>query len=43
VPVIAGATAVAATNFVGFIIAVRRWMLPHGRTSLQAYRDEQEP
>jgi hypothetical protein len=30
----------ATLNFVWFIIVARRWKLPDGRTSLQAYRDE---
>jgi uncharacterized membrane protein YqjE len=30
----------AALNFIWFIIVSRRWKLPDGRTSLQAYRDE---
>jgi hypothetical protein len=31
---------IAALNFVWMIIVARRWKLPDGRTSLQAYRDE---
>jgi hypothetical protein len=31
---------VAAINIVWMIIVARRWKLPDGRTSLQAYRDE---
>jgi hypothetical protein len=31
---------IAALNFIWFIIVCRRWRLPDGRTSLQAYRDE---
>ena len=31
---------VAALNFIWMIIVARRWKLPDGRTSLQAYRDE---
>ena len=31
---------VAALNFIWFIIICRRWKLPNGETSLQAYRDE---
>lgn len=31
---------VAALNFIWFIIICRRWRLPNGETSLQAYRDE---
>jgi hypothetical protein len=30
---------VAALNFIWMIIVARRWKLPDGRTSLQAYRD----
>ncbi len=33
------ATVIAALNFIWFIIVCRRWRLPDGRTSLQAYRD----
>jgi hypothetical protein len=40
VPVFCGAAVVAAANFVWFIIVCRRWRLPNGRTSLEAYRDE---
>jgi hypothetical protein len=39
-PVFSGAGVVAAGNFVWFIIVCRRWRLPDGRTSLEAYRDE---
>ena len=35
------ASTVAALNFIWMIIVARRWKLPDGRTSLQAYRDEQ--
>ena len=38
-PVFAAAAIVAAVNFVWFVIACRRWRLPDGRTSLQAYED----
>jgi hypothetical protein len=31
---------IAALNFIWMIIVARRWKLPDGRTSLQAYRDE---
>ena len=34
------AGAIAALNFIWMIIVARRWRLPDGRTSLQAYRDE---
>ncbi len=37
---VAGAAIVALGNFVWFIIVCRRWKLPDGRTSLQAYNDE---
>jgi hypothetical protein len=39
--VMGGAGAIAALNFVWFIVACRRWRLPDGRTSLEAYRDTQ--
>jgi hypothetical protein len=42
-PVLAVAGVVAALNFVWFIIACRRWRLPDGRTSLEAWRDEDQP
>jgi hypothetical protein len=32
---------VAALNFIWMIIVARRWKLPDGRTSLEAYRDQQ--
>jgi len=37
-----GCWVVAAINFAWMIIVARRWKLPDGRTSLQAYRDEQK-
>jgi hypothetical protein len=40
-PVWSVAAVVAALNFIWMIIVARRWKLPDGRTSLQAYRDEQ--
>jgi hypothetical protein len=40
-PVMIAAGIVAAGNFVWFIIACRNWRLPDGRTSIQAYRDDQ--
>jgi len=40
-PVMSVAGIVAALNFIWMIIVARRWKLPDGRTSLQAYRDEQ--
>ena len=40
VPVFCGAAVVAAGNFIWFIIVCRRWRLPDGRTSLEAYNDE---
>jgi hypothetical protein len=40
-PVFAAAGAVAALNFIWFIVVCRRWRLPDGRTSLEAYRDSQ--
>jgi hypothetical protein len=39
-PVMVGAGGVAILNFIWFIIACRRWRLPDGRTSLEAYRDD---
>src|SRR5450432_3082954 len=39
-PVFCAAGFVAALNFIWMIIVARRWKLPDGRTSLQAYRDE---
>jgi len=40
-PVLTVAILIAVGNFVWFIIACRRWKLPDGRTSLEAYRDAQ--
>ncbi len=40
VPVLSAAGTLAALNFIWMIIVARRWKLPDGRTSLQAYRDE---
>ncbi|HEY2470373.1 MAG TPA: hypothetical protein VGI45_21440 [Terracidiphilus sp.] len=42
VPVFSGCGVIAALNFIWMIIVARRWKLPDGRTSLQAYRDEQQ-
>lgn len=42
-PVFITAGVVAALNFIWMIIVARRWKLPDGRTSLQAYRDEHPP
>lgn len=39
-PVMIAAGVIAVLNFVWMIIVARRWKLPDGRTSLQAYRDE---
>lgn len=41
VPIVVTVSTAAALNFIWFIILMRRWRLPDGRTSLQAYRDEQ--
>jgi hypothetical protein len=41
IPVYVGSWIVAALNFIWMIIVARRWKLPDGRTSLQAYRDQQ--
>ena len=40
VPVLITAGVIAALNFIWMIIVARRWKLPDGRTSLEAYRDE---
>jgi hypothetical protein len=42
IPVYFACCVLAALNFIWFIILARRWRLPDGRTSLQAYRDEQQ-
>ena len=42
IPIYVACCVLAALNFVWFIIAARRWKLPDGRTSLQAYRDEKQ-
>jgi hypothetical protein len=39
-PAFIAAWAIAALNFIWMIIVARRWKLPDGRTSIQAYRDE---
>ncbi len=39
-PVMITVGVIAALNFIWFIIACRRWRLPDGRTSLEAYYDE---
>src|SRR5450631_2246532 len=40
-PLVLGAAGIAAAlNFIWMIIVARRWKLPDGRTSLEAYRDE---
>lgn len=41
-PVVTTAMVIAALNFVWFIYVMRQWRLPDGRTSIQAYRDEQQ-
>jgi|HubBroStandDraft_5_1064220.scaffolds.fasta_scaffold489318_1 hypothetical protein len=41
-PIFIAAWIVAALNFIWMIIVARRWKLPDGRTSLQAYRDGQK-
>jgi hypothetical protein len=41
VPIVTAASVIAALNFIWMIIVARRWKLPDGRTSLQAYRDQQ--
>lgn len=40
VPAFIAAWVVATLNFIWMIIVARRWKLPDGRTSIQAYRDE---
>jgi len=40
IPAVCGAWVIAALNMIWMIIVARRWKLPDGRTSLQAYRDE---
>jgi len=40
-PVYGAAWVVAGLNFIWMIVVARRWKLPDGRTSLQAYRDQQ--
>jgi hypothetical protein len=42
IPVYVASWIVAALNFIWMIIVARRWKLPDGRTSLQAYRDQQQ-
>jgi len=42
VPVVSIAGTIAALNFIWMIIVARRWKLPDGRTSLQAWRDEHQ-
>ena len=39
-PAFIAAWVIAALNFVWMIVVARRWKLPDGRTSIQAYRDE---
>jgi hypothetical protein len=41
IPVYVASYIVAALNFIWMIIVAHRWKLPDGRTSLQAYRDQQ--
>jgi hypothetical protein len=41
-PVFGVAATIAALNFIWFIIVCRRWKLPDGRTSLQAYNDSRD-
>ena len=40
-PAFTAAGIVAALNFIWMIVVARRWKLSDGRTSLQAYRDQQ--
>jgi hypothetical protein len=39
-PALSAAGVIAALNFIWMIIIARRWKLPDGRTSLQAFHDE---
>ena len=39
VPVMSASCIIAALNFIWMVIVARRWKLPDGRTSLQAYRE----
>jgi hypothetical protein len=41
IPVFSTCGVIAALNFIWMIIVARRWRLPDGRTSIQAYRDQQ--
>jgi hypothetical protein len=41
IPVYVASCIVAALNFIWMIIVAHCWKLPDGRTSLQAYRDQQ--
>ena len=41
-PVFITAGVIAALNFIWMILVARRWRLPDGRTSLEAYRDEHQ-
>jgi hypothetical protein len=41
-PVFAAAGVIAALNFIWFIVVMRRWRLPDGRTSLEAWQDSQQ-
>ncbi len=41
IPVFSTCGVIAALNFIWMIIVARRWKLPDGRTSIQAYRDQQ--
>jgi len=39
-PAVVASILIAALNFIWFILGCRRWRLPDGRTSLEAYYDE---
>ena len=41
-PVFGAGATIAALNFIWFIVLCRRWKLPDGRTSLQAYNDSRD-
>lgn len=41
-PAFITAWVIAALNFIWMVIVARRWKLPDGRTSLQAYHEEHQ-
>jgi hypothetical protein len=42
-PIFGTASVIAALNFIWFIVVMRRWKLPDGRTSLEAARGLKKP